>query len=119
MLFSECLDLLIDIRSKGIVGALRKFTSISKWGDWASVLAGAAIITMFGFLFKMVGHVNDAGVALGSYIEKGDYYQYEANMMGYVWELETTVHYYHKFRLVMASYPGVIIFRLFRTFAAQ
>merc|ERR1719326_1597919 len=72
-----------------------------------------------GFLFKFVGDLNAAGVVLGNFVEKQDYDGFRKSMETYVWEIENAVHYYHKLRLVMAGYPLVIIFRLFKAFDAQ
>lgn len=112
MLFQEAMLIVVIIRTKGIVGIIGQVMQPVNLLDWMGVLAGSAVVTMMGFLFKFVQDLNRAGIALG--LEVND-----ENMKVYIWELENAIHYYGKLRLVMAAYPLVIVFRLFKTFAAQ
>lgn len=119
MLFAEAVLLVTIIRTKGITGIVNTLMQPVNLVDVIGVLVGLAVCTMMGFLFKFVGDLNDAGAVLGTKVKERDYNGYREEMETYVWEIENAVHYYHKLRLVMAGYPLVIIFRLFKAFSAQ
>jgi len=113
MLFQEAILVYRIVRAKGVVGIFGEFMQPQNMLDIVGVLAGSAVVTMMGFMFKFVGDLNSAGYLLGL---PGD--NPEA-MEDYIWELENVIHFYHKLRLVMAAYPLVIVFKLFKTFSAQ
>lgn len=114
MLFQEAVLVYRVVRAKGVVGILGEFMQPQNALDIVGVLAGSAVVTMMGFMFKFVGDLNVAGAFLGSGVKVT-----REVMEDYIWELENVIHFYHKLRLVMAAYPLVIVFRLFKTFSAQ
>jgi len=102
------------------------YAKLSTVLDWLSILHSGVIILMFALQLTFVSDLNDSAAALGSMSPDADDHRrliasrtYQTKLEAYIDQLEKNVDFCHTFRLVMAAYPGIIIFRLFKSFAAQ
>jgi len=116
---SEGIEVIHIIRMKGLFSLYSEYINFWNAVDWASVFSAVAILIMFHFQLVLVDEMNAEAVALGNLSENLDRDAFQAKAKSYMMSVESAVHYCHKFRLVMAAYPLIIVFRLFKSFSAQ
>mmetsp|Transcript_64915 Transcript_64915/g.155047 ORF Transcript_64915/g.155047 Transcript_64915/m.155047 type:complete len:832 (-) Transcript_64915:8-2503(-) len=116
---SETAEIHSVIQRKGLYGIISDYINFWNFVDWSSVLCGLAII-----IFWAAGHgdrteLNSSLEKLGSLSVLEDTASYEAVVKDYFALLEDNIVAVRRLRLMVAAYPLVIIFRLFKLFSAQ
>lgn len=108
------------VRSKGCTAVFTEYFHLWNIIDWASVVGGLVIITIFLVSIDMRSLMNENLALLGQTpfeATVGGAYQQAAE--AYVQVLQDNVNYVRHLRLSVAIYPLIIIIRLFKSFSAQ
>jgi len=107
---------------KGIFKFIADYFCFESAAEWFGVLFGTTIIVMFGFLYGYTDSVNTIMVELGKMQTNSSFTpddfrnDFENKLFP---KFDTSVQFCSKLRVVMALYPLVILYRLFKSFTAQ
>mmetsp|Transcript_45191 Transcript_45191/g.104739 ORF Transcript_45191/g.104739 Transcript_45191/m.104739 type:complete len:1039 (-) Transcript_45191:51-3167(-) len=118
---SELKEFAWIVRNKGWGALWSQYCTFWHVVDWVSVLGGFVIVLLSLLSFNGTSRVNSEAlnlVAIDWSTPEGSL-QYNDQVSVYVDALEDVVKYVHNLKLVFASYPLLIVFRLFKAFAAQ
>lgn len=107
------------LRYSGIAGLVTEYIGFWNMIDWGSVWAGLTIISMFSASIQMTMGLNEQMIEIGNLDVMKQAQQYKSGCHKHIDLLYDTVQYIHKLKLALALYPLVIVFRLFKGFAAQ
>mmetsp|Transcript_10858 Transcript_10858/g.24910 ORF Transcript_10858/g.24910 Transcript_10858/m.24910 type:complete len:1047 (-) Transcript_10858:32-3172(-) len=110
------------VRNKGWAALWSQYCTLWHVVDWVSVLGGFVIVLLSLLSFNGTGKVNaEAQKLAGINWMDGptEAQMYNDQVEVYVDALEDVVKYVHNLKLVFAAYPLLIVFRLFKAFAAQ
>lgn len=120
MIVNQALEIYRMLKAKGVFKFVADYSNPFTLVEWFSVFIGGGLIVMFSFMLKFTAELNDAAIVLGelSYVTQPSQYRAVFQNM-YFPKLEEAVHYSHKFRLTMAGYPLVMMYRVFSAYAGQ
>merc|ERR1719265_3074 len=119
ILAMEVIEVQAVVRTKGCLAIFSEYFHLWNIIDWASVLGGFVIITIFLVSIDLRKNMNEALVALGDTPFNGGDWSYMNGASTYLSTLQDNVNYVRHLRLSVAVYPLIIIIRLFKSFAAQ
>mmetsp|Transcript_16917 Transcript_16917/g.39391 ORF Transcript_16917/g.39391 Transcript_16917/m.39391 type:complete len:831 (+) Transcript_16917:79-2571(+) len=119
ILVTESMEVHQVVTRKGFYGIVSDYINFWNFIDWISVLGGLAIIIFWAAGIGDRAKLNQTLEQLGSTssLEQPDLYK--ATVGEYMILLEDNVFAVRYLRLMLAAYPLVIIFRLFKLFSAQ
>mmetsp|Transcript_21973 Transcript_21973/g.58172 ORF Transcript_21973/g.58172 Transcript_21973/m.58172 type:complete len:930 (-) Transcript_21973:716-3505(-) len=104
---------------KGCVGLMHSYIKVYNVMDWFGILGGIVVIVLFVVLYSFVSELNEVSEVLGTLDPVLDADAYVVTLDDFMVQLESAVNYMHKFRIVMAMYPLIILYRLFKSFRVQ
>ena len=113
-------------KNKSCAAIWEEYVGFWNMVDWLSITMGSAIVGLaIRSMIEMSG-VNEAMLSVDRKITTivvNGTTTYEDNfdqtLLNYMTRLEAAVDYGSRLRLVLATYPMIIIFRLFKAFSAQ
>jgi len=116
---SETLEILGVLKRYGIPGLWEEYIGFWNAMDWFSAMTGIGLAAGFMGNIANVNGMNDLIEELGNISPERETDLYRLKGQQYIEALELEVQYMYWFRLSLASYPFIIVLRLFKAFAAQ
>eukprot|EP00928_Gymnodinium_smaydae_P039981 TRINITY_DN27199_c0_g1_i1.p1 TRINITY_DN27199_c0_g1~~TRINITY_DN27199_c0_g1_i1.p1 ORF type:complete len:879 (+),score=153.07 TRINITY_DN27199_c0_g1_i1:105-2741(+) len=121
MIVLQVIKIYRALKKRGIVGFVMEYM-LDAWAmlEWFGVLCGGALIIMFSVMFGLTNDMNEAATELGLLNSDVQRVQYRTVFEEeYFPKLQAAVHYCFAFRLAMAAYPLIVLYRLFDSFSLQ
>lgn len=90
--------------------------------DWFSIISGSVIVALAALCFSEMSDCNTYLTKIpvpGIMPEPAQYDDYQEKVDKYMKHLQSVVSYVARLKVVLATYPMIIIFRLFKAFSAQ
>eukprot|EP00746_Dinoflagellata_sp_MGD_P145113 gnl/MRDRNA2_/MRDRNA2_77764_c0_seq1.p1 gnl/MRDRNA2_/MRDRNA2_77764_c0~~gnl/MRDRNA2_/MRDRNA2_77764_c0_seq1.p1 ORF type:complete len:1096 (+),score=233.83 gnl/MRDRNA2_/MRDRNA2_77764_c0_seq1:65-3352(+) len=119
ILITELKEVFTLVRSSGAKAIITEYIGFWNVVDWVSVVVAFLIMVLFNLTLSRTTTLNDALEKLGNIDEGSQQAAYRAQMNEHIAALEDQVHGSHLLKLVLASYPMIIVLRLFKAFASQ
>mmetsp|Transcript_26997 Transcript_26997/g.46862 ORF Transcript_26997/g.46862 Transcript_26997/m.46862 type:complete len:1137 (-) Transcript_26997:83-3493(-) len=119
IIVQEVLEILFVVKEYGGGGVMKQYAGFWNFIDWSSIAAGFGIVFMEYVNTTQTSKMNSELEALGKLDEDLQRAEYRDKGKDYFLAMEKQVHYSYSFRVVLAGYPLVIVFRLFKAFGAQ
>lgn len=119
IIVGENLEMYTVISKRGVKAVFTEYANFWNTIDWFSVFGGAGILTMFYYNLAFTAMVNMAGVELTTVDEARNTKRYREYAKLLIAEIEKENHYCQLFRLLMAGYPLIVVFRLFKAYSSQ
>eukprot|EP00928_Gymnodinium_smaydae_P027639 TRINITY_DN21307_c0_g1_i1.p1 TRINITY_DN21307_c0_g1~~TRINITY_DN21307_c0_g1_i1.p1 ORF type:complete len:1076 (+),score=167.63 TRINITY_DN21307_c0_g1_i1:57-3230(+) len=119
MLVHEIRHIVHHFSSGGVRGVWTKYLTWWSFMDWSSVIVGFVLIVLFILRQQGSGHLNVILQTLLNIDEDSRRADYRAKASEYIELLEMEVHQLYTFRVMVGVYPLLMMFRLFKAFAAQ
>lgn len=117
---AEILDIYTTLKRQGFAGLVDEYINFWNAFDWFSMMCAFTVMAMFGAVIGILGGLNDSLRKLDApEKEYANSTMYRKGLHEHIDTLESTVQYVNNFRMVMASYPLIIILRLFKAYSAQ
>jgi len=107
------------VRTKGVCSIFTQYLDLYNAIDWLSVVGGLVIVALFVNSIGMRTEMNEYLEKLGTIDMETSRDQYVDIVGKYFTSVEVNVNYITTFRKTLALYPLIIVFRLFKSFAAQ
>jgi len=119
MLIAEVYGLGKGVMRFGWVWVAKDYLTFYKLVDYVGIMCGLGIMSMFLSNKFLTDDLNVKLAELGAVNEFTDQALYREKGEAYWTALEASIHYLNYFKMVLASYPLVVVMKLFKAFNAQ
>jgi len=115
----EIIEIQALVRTKGCFSLFTEYVDIWNLIDWASVFGGLMIVIVFWASISNRLVLNAHMIELGALDPITARADYTSAVSEYFKSLQANVNYVRILKLLLAGYPLLIVFRLFKSFSAQ
>eukprot|EP00929_Paragymnodinium_shiwhaense_P109979 TRINITY_DN7662_c0_g1_i1.p1 TRINITY_DN7662_c0_g1~~TRINITY_DN7662_c0_g1_i1.p1 ORF type:complete len:913 (-),score=208.40 TRINITY_DN7662_c0_g1_i1:304-3042(-) len=116
---SETMDVVSVVRQHGVSGIYTKYVSFYNALDWLSILLSFIIVTLFVANIPNRIYMNDLMEAMGKVDPVADREEYQNLVQPYMESVTINIREVLLMRQTVCIYPVIVLFRIFRVFAAQ